>query len=67
MLQKSKEYDQNKFSCRQVLVDGEIWYRLEPLQETEVEQAEPEKCYPIPTIEERVGALEDCVMEVISG
>jgi hypothetical protein len=67
MLQKDKNYDQNKFSCRQVLVNGETRYRIEPLTEGTVEQEEPEKSYPIPSIEERVGALEDCVMEVISG
>ena len=67
MLQKSKEYDQTKFSCRMVIKNGETWYRIEPLTEGTVEQEEPEKSYPIPSIEERVGALEDCVMEVISG
>lgn len=59
MLQKDKNYDQTKFSCRQITVDGEVWYRLELLQETEIEQTEPEKCYPTPTIEERVGVLEE--------
>jgi hypothetical protein len=67
MLQKSKEYDQTRFSCRQVIVNGETWYRIEPLTEGTVEQEEPEKSYPVPTIEERVEALEGCLLEVISG
>ncbi len=67
MLQKDKNYDQAKFSCRMVIKNGETWYRIEPLTESTVEQEEPEKIYPVPTLEERVGALEDCVLEVVSG
>lgn len=67
MLTKDKNYDQTKQSCKQVVIDGEVWYRIEEIQETEITEPEPQTCYTIPTIEERVDALEGCLLEVISG
>jgi hypothetical protein len=67
MLTKDKSYDQTKYSCRAVIVNGEVWYRIEEIQTTEVVEPEHQECYTIPTMEERVDAIEGCLLEVISG
>jgi hypothetical protein len=67
MLTKDKSYDQTKYSCRAVIVNGEVWYRIEELSQTEVSETEPHNDYKTPTMEERVDAIEGCLLEVISG
>jgi len=67
VITKDKNYDQTKYSCRAVIVNGEVWYRIEEIQQTDVTEPEPHESYTIPTMEERVDALEGCLLEVISG